>query len=737
MESLRGIETSSSNDQTTRGVADGLSQLTNEINARIADDAQLLTLNPSLQMLQRLKVTWQNFGDNISEWNSDLTRSGTSLDEELARLDELNKIWESTLHPAIQTETPPEVLQHVLRIIDSILATRKKVASRRAQVLSLQNRLFEQAARIQTALASVERSEGRALKGLLLRDSRPIWNAKVSLHEEWSKNGRQLFSSELRELTAYAKRLPSTFLAHLLITLVLVIAVHWLRRGVQEWSKREPSLQRVAPLFDLPVSTALVFSCVISRQLLYAQAPRLLLAIIGASALIPTVLILRRLLDRNLFPILNTMVIMYFVDQLREITAPLPLLSRILFLGQMLSTVLFLAWLTQGRHLPTVDAKTSERLSRAIGAAARLGLVVLPAAFLASIFGYLNLANLLGSTFLWSAYLAAILYVAIRIAEGVITIILQVGPLSALRVVQHYRPMLFRRMCGAIEVLAFIVWLNLMLGSFELRAPLIDNTAAALGAHLIIGSLNISLGQVMVFTVTVLASFLASRFLRFLLEEDVYYTFHLERGIPQAISTIVHYAVLLLGFFLALAVLGVDLTKVTILAGAFTVGVGFGLQNVINNFVSGLILLFERPIKVGDVVQVDADIGEVQRIGIRACVIRTADGSEVIVPNGAIISNKVKNWTFSDRYRAVEVSVSVARGADPRRIVELLKCVAANHPSVAKEPAPHAYIVNFAPGAVSFQLRAWTDRYDDWVQMRSDLSLAVDEALARENITIA
>jgi Mechanosensitive ion channel len=121
------------------------------------------------------------------------------------------------------------------------------------------------------------------------------------------------------------------------------------------------------------------------------------------------------------------------------------------------------------------------------------------------------------------------------------------------------------------------------------------------------------------------------------------------------------------GFFVALAALGVDFTKVTILAGAFTVGVGFGLQTVINNFVCGLILLFERPIKVGDVVQVDTDIGEVRRIGIRACFIRTAEGSEIIVPNGTIISNKVTNWTYSDRYRAVEVPVSVARGVDCRR----------------------------------------------------------------------
>ncbi len=134
-----------------------------------------------------------------------------------------------------------------------------------------------------------------------------------------------------------------------------------------------------------------------------------------------------------------------------------------------------------------------------------------------------------------------------------------------------------------------------------------------------------------------------------------------------------HYVILLLGFFVALGALGIDLTKVTILAGAFTVGIGFGLQNVINNFVSGLILLFERPIKVGDVIEVGGNVGEVSRIGIRASVIRTADGSEVIVPNGSLISSQVTNWTFSDRQRAVEVSVNVVGGTDPQRVVELLK----------------------------------------------------------------
>ncbi|MBV8586500.1 MAG: mechanosensitive ion channel [Verrucomicrobia bacterium] len=198
-----------------------------------------------------------------------------------------------------------------------------------------------------------------------------------------------------------------------------------------------------------------------------------------------------------------------------------------------------------------------------------------------------------------------------------------------------------------------------------------------------------------------------------------------------------HYTILLIGFLVALGALGIDLTKVTILAGAFSVGIGFGLQNVINNFVSGLILLFERPIKVGDVIEVGGNMGEVRRIGIRASVLRTADGSEVIVPNGSLISNQVTNWTLSDRKRAVEVSVNVAANADPVKVVNLLKSTAAAHEGVAKDPSPDAFVTNLSPSAVTFQLRFWTDQHQQWVTLRSELLLAVSEALAREKIAIA
>jgi potassium efflux system protein len=408
-----------------------------------------------------------------------------------------------------------------------------------------------------------------------------------------------------------------------------------------------------------------------------------------------------------------------------------------LFLVETGGGLLFLIWFLRSGKLAAHGAGTSERFSRAIRIIAKIGLVIFSASIVANALGYINLANLLGFLYIRSIFVASLLYVAIRIVEGFVIITLQVRPLGVLRVVELHRDMLHRRTCRFLEFVAFLFWLNLLLNFFGLRSPLLAKIGEILNANVSVGSLSISLGRILAFAIAVWASFLVSKFVRFLLEEDGFQHLHLARGLPYAISTMLHYLILLVGFFVALGALGIDLTKITILAGAFSVGVGFGLQNVINKFVSGIILLFERPIKIGDVIEIGGTVGEVRRIGIRACVIRTADGSEIIVPNGSLISNQVTNWTFSDRARAIEVSVNIVPGTDSQRVVEVLKTVAANQPGIAKEPAPQVYVVSFTAGAITYQLRGWADRYRDWTQVRSDLALAISDALAREKIGIA
>src|SRR5262249_54012782 len=148
-----------------------------------------------------------------------------------------------------------------------------------------------------------------------------------------------------------------------------------------------------------------------------------------------------------------------------------------------------------------------------------------------------------------------------------------------------------------------------------------------------------------------------ARAVRIVLQEDVLVRVPLKRGVPQAIATAAQYLLLTFGFVLALTAAGFELNRLTLLTGAFGVGIGFGLQNVINNFVSGLILLFERPVQVGDAVQVGNTAGDITRIGIRSSTISTAQGAEVIVPNAKLISDEVTNWTLSNQIRRVEIPV--------------------------------------------------------------------------------
>jgi len=724
----------------------GLTNLKAEVKARMAEDARILAGNPSLDLLYPLRTTWQTYTANLTNSEQDLTQRAANLEDQLTSLRQMNQVWQPTLESAPQINMPPAVLQRVQKVVERIDKTKRTAESDRAQVLTLQSSLLMQEARIRRATAAIARAQSQALKDLLVRDGQPIWTAPSTLTSELRTQSDESLSSQWSATSAFIQRRPSSFVVHAALILVLAGFIQWLRRRIRKPAEAEPALERALSILDLPVSTAFVLSSLFG-PVLYSEAPRWIQALIGAVALVPTVLILRRLLERNLFPILYALVGLYLVTQLRLLAASVPSLGRFFFLVETCGGFLFLIWLlrsglvapklSEGGKLATAKPGTPDRFSRAILLIAKIGLIVFPIAVLANILGYMNLANLLAIVFVRSVFLAAIFYVAIRVLDGFVVIALQVRPLGALRVVQLHRRMLYRRACRALEFLAVLFWLDLMLNFFGLLNPSLAKIGDLLNAKVGMGSLELSLGRLLAFGITAWAAFLVSKFLRFLLEEDVYHHFRLERGLPYAISTMLHYSILLVGFVVALGALGIDLTKITILAGAFSVGVGFGLQNVINNFVSGLILLFERPIKIGDVIEIDGTVGEVRRIGIRACVIRTGQGSEIIVPNGALISNQVTNWTFSDRTRAIEVSVNVLPGADSQRVVELLRTTATGEPGVASEPAPQVYVVNFSAGAVTFQLRAWTDRYQDWARVRSDLAVAVNSALVEERIAIA
>jgi small-conductance mechanosensitive channel len=243
------------------------------------------------------------------------------------------------------------------------------------------------------------------------------------------------------------------------------------------------------------------------------------------------------------------------------------------------------------------------------------------------------------------------------------------------------------------------------------------------------GSISVSIEDILAFGLTVWAAFLLSALIRFVLQEEVYPRRGVAHGLSYAYSRLIHYIVLTLGFLGGLGVLGMDLTKVTVLAGALGVGIGFGLQEVVNNFVCGLILLFERPVHAGDIVEVGGVQGEVRRIGIRGSTIRTFQGADLVVPNSQFITATVTNWTLSDPLRRIDLPVQVNCTVAPETVIDLLQSTACANPRILRDPEPECFFVAYGDSSVSFELRAWTSHFSSWQAIRGELLTAVYHAV--------
>ena len=211
----------------------------------------------------------------------------------------------------------------------------------------------------------------------------------------------------------------------------------------------------------------------------------------------------------------------------------------------------------------------------------------------------------------------------------------------------------------------------------------------------------------------------------------------IDLGVRVAAGSIFRYLILFIGFIIVLQTVGIDLSAITILAGALGVGIGFGLQNITNNLVSGIIILFERPIKVGDRIEVGDVAGDVVKISMRSTTIVTNDNISIIVPNSDFISSKVINWSHIDRNIRLNFPVGVSYKEDPQRIRKLLLEVARDNKGVLKEPKPDVLFSEFGDSALVFNLRIWTQEFINRPGvLKSQLYYAIFEKFAQNGVQI-
>ncbi len=251
-----------------------------------------------------------------------------------------------------------------------------------------------------------------------------------------------------------------------------------------------------------------------------------------------------------------------------------------------------------------------------------------------------------------------------------------------------------------------------------------------------IGKVNLNIKGILLAIVIVYLTYLGVRLGRALINYQILENRSLERGLKDSILTISSYLGWGLGLLLALAVIGVDATSLAVVFGALSVGIGFGLQNIFNNFISGLILLFERPIQVGDYVEVGGLWAEVKKINVRSTVVQTFDNAAVIIPNSEFISQRVTNWSFKDRRMRRHIEVGVAYGSDTELVEKTLLEIVKARKRCLKFPRPDVIFVDHGPSALLFRLRIWVD-VDNYWTVPSAIRFDIDRRFRELGIEIA
>jgi small-conductance mechanosensitive channel len=421
----------------------------------------------------------------------------------------------------------------------------------------------------------------------------------------------------------------------------------------------------------------------------------------------------------------------------RALIAPVPLtvatsVALAVLIGALLCHFLYRA----GRDADAPDDVSHAAWLRAAGWLLAAGIAI------SLITGYIGLAAFLAGRFLVALGIIGALYICLVFTDALLTEMLTAQTPRGRAIAGFFgiKPRsieLFGTLLSALlRLLLVLVVLFPLLGPWGLFAAdfLGVVRAAALGFR--IGDVTISLAAILTAVGMLLLGILATRAAQRWLQIRFLPRTSLDPSLQHSVSTIFGYACTVALITLTMAAIGIDLQKITLVAGALSIGIGFGLQSVVSNFVSGLILLAERPIRVGDIINVKGEEGKVHRIHVRATEIETADRASVIIPNSELITGVVKNWTHADTQRRVVIKIAVGYDSNAEQARDLLLAILKDNPGIMPSPAPSVLITDFGESGINFELAGVVRNIADAAAVKSDLCFAILRGFKEARITI-
>jgi small-conductance mechanosensitive channel len=687
--------------------------------------------------IERRDVALNQYKSVLTEFNQQLQSEIEKLNDDSEEIQQLDQIWENTKSIKEFQEVSQTIQDEINALAARIKNEQKKIQDQINNYLEIQIEINQQISRIQEMLDNINREQQIADRKLLTRSAPPIWKIIGAVKRTDGSQFELTNLIQLRKndiLTYYMNNKTRFYLA-LLYLLLFQIFFYYLKSLIHktEFEKELDVSQNTALKFlKKNWLTGLVLGLVIAYVTL-PNKPRIIENLLLLVSLLPLYYLFAHAVDKKYYLLIRLLFLLFFLTLFVEGFREVAIIRRFFMLGLnllMLTLLITLTYKKWTRLFKSNFIASGSRLTTKIF----IGFLII--SVLANIWGSFRFSIYVTYAVTGSIFYGLLVYLIYLIIVGMTAAFLFSRSAGKLSIVKNFRYEIEHRIAAGSRFILVIAYLILLFRSFDVLKEILQFIENILKYPFHIGNITFTIGDILLFILILMIARWISRFIVFILNEQVYYKTRKKKDMAASVSALVSFTIITIGFLIGVMAIGFELDKLTILISAFGVGIGFGLQNIFNNLVSGIIMVFERPLQVGDVIEVGQLIGTVKSIGIRSSTVRTFDGSEVIVPNGNLISNELINWTHSDMQRRLIIQVGVAYGTNPEKVIELLENVALENPNIMDNPKPYALFTEFADSSLNFELRCWTDNFDDWLTTISNLRVSVNQVLAEAGITI-
>lgn len=656
-------------------------------------------------------------------------------EEHNKKIDNLLVIWDVTYKAERSTELSDVVKDNLMELIDTLKKTDKEVDAYLNNLLELELALNEFHNEFDILIKQIKKARGEATRNLLIPDSDPIWIIYTAEKDTVQVKTMliKVLQNHKDNAIEYCQNNRNHIYLAVFIILLIQLLFYIIRFRILKEQIEDPEKQdnAVLKLFRKPFSPALLVG-LYATSIMLPQKPLIIGQLLYFAGLIPFTILLINLILRK-----NRWLIVYFsfifaLSIFSELGYNIELFSRTFML---IITILTLVFVILVLNTEWKGLQDDPLLRKIIKFLVKLTFVILVICLIGNIVGNYTLTSILLYGVLSTVFLGISMFLFYLILIGFFEAAFESNWGQSYRIIKRYHDKILSKIKRVVTFILSVTFIIGTLNSFMIFTSIYDSIEKLLVTPYTIGNFTFSLNDILLFIFILLVASWISQFTEFILQEQVLFKSRKRKNFSASISSLVTFSIITIGFFIAALASGFPLDKLALLISAFGVGIGFGLQNIFNNLVSGIILVFERPLEVGDTIEVGHLLGVVKKIGIRASTVRTFDGSEVIVPNGNLISNELINWTHSDSQRRLIIKVGVAYGTDPNEVIKILLGVAKKNKELLEDPEPYVLFKEFGDSALGFELRCFTES-EDWLFILSDLHVKVNDAISKAGMVI-